>query len=137
MRKSTGKGNLNPIDDPRNKAWNMGQVFARVQQHIDDENAADPAKEIVLSRNISALHGEHFFAVTKDVQTEEMVKMSGDFITRVFEGPYSRTKDLEHDMQIAAKALGKTATAVYFFYTTCPKCAKAYGENYIVGFAQI
>ena len=117
--------------------WNMGQVFARVQQHIEDANAADPAKEIVLSRDTSALHGEHFFAVRKDVPGEEMVTMSGDFITRVFEGPYSRTKDLEHDMQVAAKALGKTATDVFFFYTTCPKCAKAYGENYMIGVARI
>jgi hypothetical protein len=24
---------------------------------------------------------------------------------------------------------------VYFFFTTCPKCAKAYGRNYVVGVA--
>ncbi|MCV3205496.1 hypothetical protein OHD62_06965 [Mesorhizobium sp. YC-39] len=26
---------------------------------------------------------------------------------------------------------------VYFFYTTCPKCAKAYGKNYVVGVAAV
>ena len=26
---------------------------------------------------------------------------------------------------------------VFFWYTTCPKCAKAYGENYVVGLAEI
>ncbi|WP_455707283.1 hydrolase [Mesorhizobium sp. ORM8.1] len=26
---------------------------------------------------------------------------------------------------------------VYFFYTTCPKCAKAYGKNYVVGIATV
>lgn len=116
---------------------NMGHVFTRVQQHIEDANAADPAKEIVLSRDISASEGEHFFAVTKDVPDEEMTTMSGDFITRVFEGPYRHIKNHEHDMRIAAKAMGKTAKDVFFFYTTCPRCAKAYGENYMVGFARI
>jgi len=116
---------------------NMNQVFTRVQQHIEDENAADPAKEIVLSRDISGTEAEHFFAVTKDVPDEEMATISGDFITRVFEGPYRNIKNHEHDMRIAAKSMGKTAKDVFFFYTTCPRCAKAYGENYMVGFAQI
>ena len=40
-------------------------------------------------------------------------------------------------MQDIAIAKGKTAGDVWFFYTTCPKCAKAYGQNYVVGVAQI
>ena len=117
--------------------WNMGQVFTRVQTHIEDEMAADPAKEIVLSRDISPWEAEHYFAVNKDVPDEEMTTMSGDFITRVFEGPYRKAKDFSHDMEVAATAMGKTAKRVFFFYTTCPKCAKAYGENYMVGVAEI
>jgi hypothetical protein len=26
---------------------------------------------------------------------------------------------------------------LYFSYTTCPACAKAYGKNYVVLFAQV
>lgn len=117
--------------------WNMGQVFGRVQRHIEDVAAVDPASEIVLSRDTSAWEAEHFFAVDKDVPGEEMTTLSGDFITRVFEGPYRKAKDFAHDMEIAAKVMGRTAKRVYFFYTTCPKCAKAYGENYMVGVAEI
>jgi hypothetical protein len=117
--------------------WNMGQIFTRVQGHIEDEAAVDAAREIVLSRDTSAWEAEHFFAVDKDVPEEEMTTLSGDFITRVFEGPYRKAKDHMHDMEIAAKAMGKTAKQVYFFYTTCPKCAKAYGENYMVGVAEV
>ncbi len=117
--------------------WNMGQVFTRVQEHIEDMDAVKPEDEVVLSRDTSAWEAEHFFAVDKDVPEEEMTTLSGDFITRVFEGPYRRAKDFEHDMQIAAKAMGKEAKRVFFFYTTCPKCAKAYGENYMVGVAEV
>ncbi len=31
---------------------------------------------------------------------------------------------------------GKQLLKLYFSYTTCPKCAKAYGKNYVVLFAQ-
>lgn len=117
--------------------WNMGSVFSRVQQHIEEADAADPTTEIVLSHDISPWNSEHFFAVSKDVPGEEMTELSGDYITRVFEGPYRRAKDFDHDMQVAARAAGKTAREVFFFYTTCPKCAKAYGENYMVGVAQV
>jgi hypothetical protein len=108
-----------------------------VQQHIEEAGAADASTEIVLSRDTSAWQGEHLFAVEKPVPDEEMTTLSGGFITRVFEGPYRRAKDFEHDMQVAATAKGKTAKDVFFFYTTCPRCAKAYGENYIVGVARV
>lgn len=120
--------------------WNMGSVFRRVQDNIDDVDAADPETEIVLSRDISPWESEHFFAVNKDVSEvpeESMTTLSGDFITRVFEGPYRKAKDFEHDMHVAARAMGKTAKDVFFFYTTCPKCSKTYGENYMVGVARI
>lgn len=117
--------------------WNMGSVFTRVQNHIEDADAADPTTEIVLSHDISAWEGEHFFAVSKDVPGEEMTTLSGNFFTRVFEGPYRHAKNFDHDMRVAAHAMGKKAKDVFFFYTTCPKCAKAYGENYMVGVARV
>jgi len=32
---------------------------------------------------------------------------------------------------------GRKAEKYYFYYTTCPKCAKKYGHNYIVVITQI
>jgi hypothetical protein len=32
---------------------------------------------------------------------------------------------------------GRTLETLYFFYTTCPKCAKHYGKNYVVGIAKL
>jgi hypothetical protein len=31
----------------------------------------------------------------------------------------------------------KKLEKLYFFYTTCPKCAKHYGKNYVVLLAQV
>lgn len=39
------------------------------------------------------------------------------------------------DTLVAGK--GKKAIKYYFYYTTCPKCARKYGHNYIVAFAEV
>lgn len=116
---------------------NMGSVFTRVQENIESAGAQDPDSYLVLSRDVSASIGEHFFAVTRDVPGEEMTRITGEFITRVFEGPYRQAKYWDHDMETAAEAAGHTAKRVFMFYTTCPKCARAYGKNYVVGIAEI
>ena len=116
---------------------NMGAVFARVQKHIEDAGAQDPDRYLVLSRDLSGSEGEHLFLVTKDVPGEEMIRLSGEFLARVFEGPYRHAKNWEHDMGVAAEAAGRTAKRVFMFYTTCPRCAKAYGKNYVVGLVEI
>lgn len=45
--------------------WNMGSVFRRVQEHIEEAGATDPATEIVLRHDISLWQSEHLFAVLK------------------------------------------------------------------------
>jgi hypothetical protein len=32
---------------------------------------------------------------------------------------------------------GKHLRKLYFFYTTCPRCAKHFGKNYVVAFAEV
>ena len=116
---------------------NMGTVFTRVQENIGDAGAEDPDGYLVLSRDLSSTGAEHYFAVPRDVLGEEMVTFSGELMTRVFEGPYRHAKDWTHEMEIAAEAAGHQAKRIFMFYTTCPKCARAYGKNYVVGVAEI
>ena len=116
---------------------NMGSVFGRVAEHMEDSAAMTTEDTFILSRDTSPWEAEHLFAVRKDVEGEEMVTLSGDFVTRVFEGPYRKAKGWDTEMRVAAKAQGKEDTEVYFMYTTCPRCSKAYGENYMVGVARI
>ena len=116
---------------------NMGTVFTRVQKHIEASDAQPAENYFVLSRDLSASEAEHFFAVTQNVEGEEMTQISGEFLTRVFEGSYRHAKDWVHDMETAAEAAGRTAKRVFMFYTTCPRCARAYGKNYVVGVVEI
>ena len=92
---------------------------------------------LVLSHDESAWHAEHLFAVSKDVPDAEMVHLSGDFLTQVFEGPYSHARTWCAEMERRVEDCGKRLETMYFFYTTCPRCAKHYGKNYVVGVAKV
>jgi hypothetical protein len=116
---------------------NMGTVFTRVMAHIDAAKSAETDDFIVLSRDVSPWKGEHFFAVTGDVPDEEMTAISGDFVTKVFEGPYAQAGTWFKEMAALAAENGKSEDSVWFYYTTCPKCAKVYGKNYVVGLAEV
>ncbi len=115
---------------------NMGKVFADVLADIAANDAADPTSPITLSREISSWKSEHLFAVSKPVPGHEMVKISGDFLTRVFEGSFRDMPDWCDQLADSVEASGYKQGRQYFFYTTCPKCAKEYGENYVVGFGE-
>ena len=67
----------------------------------------------------------------------EMASLSGTFLTKVFEGPYQNAGKWAVEMKEYVKSKGKELQKIYFFYTACPKCAKAYGKNYVVLLAQV
>lgn len=115
---------------------NMSGMFASTIKAIADAKAQDD-EFAVLSHDVSPWRGEHLFAVTKDVPGADNIRLSGDFIAHVFEGPYGETANWCKEMETFAASKGKHVDAQYYFYTTCPKCAKHYGKNYVVGVAQV
>jgi hypothetical protein len=58
-------------------------------------------------------------------------------LTKVFEGPYKDMSKWMRDMNSFVALKGKTAKKTYVFYTTCPKCSKVYGKNYVVILAEL
>ena len=53
------------------------------------------------------------------------------------EGPFKDVGKWMKELKAFAKEKDKEPKKLYFFYTTCPKCAQHYGKNYVVGFAEI
>jgi len=115
----------------------MGRVFQRVQEHLEAAGAFDPNGFVVLSKDLGSWTSEHYFAAAKEVPGEEMVRLSGTYATKVFDGPYSAAKQWYDEMKALGADRGKPDGEVLFFYTTCPKCAEHYGHNYVVGFAEV
>lgn len=116
---------------------NMGRVFTKTFDAIQRSNASDDDHSLVLSRDLSPWSAEHLFAVTKNVPDQKMRRLTGDYRTKVVEGPY---RDMANQVETFEDELESEAfdvDAVYVFYTTCPKCAKVYGKNYVVLIAKV
>ncbi|MDH5258905.1 MAG: hypothetical protein OEX07_12900 [Gammaproteobacteria bacterium] len=116
---------------------NMGSVFPKTFNAIEKVNAMNDDEFIVLTNDVSPWTEEHFFSVSKDVPGQEMVHLTGDYITKVFAGPYKNAPKWEKEMKTFVNSKGKEVKKSYFFYTTCPKCAKFYGKNYVVAVSEV
>ena len=97
----------------------------------------DKSEALILFRDPSAFKSELYYAVTKEVANAVNVKLSGTFVARVFDGPYSDIVKFFKEMESYLKECGLTPKDYYVHYAYCPECAKKYGHNYIVIFAQV
>ena len=115
---------------------NFGKVMTKNMAKIQAAGALS-AETLVLSDEKSMWKSDIYIAVTKEVPDAEMVRLSGTFLTKAFEGPYKNMSRWIKAMQEYVSSRGKETKKLYFFYTTCPKCAKVYGKNYTVLLAEV
>ena len=98
---------------------------------------AQSKEQIVLTDEKSPWGADVYIAVEKEVPKAEMKKISGTFLTKVFEGPYTKMGKYVEEMESYVKSKNKEIKKLYFYYAYCPSCAKAYGKNYIVILAKV
>jgi hypothetical protein len=116
----------------------VGKVMVRMWDAARKANATPADSDcLCLAYDPSPWRSEFFLAVTKEVPGAENMALSGTFISKVFEGPYRNVPKWMKQMDALLAEQNKKAIKHYFYYTTCPKCAKKYGKNYVVVFAQI
>ncbi len=115
---------------------NYGAV---VKRNADKINAAGafPEPVVMLTDENSLWGADLYIEVTRDIPGAEMTSISGTFLSRVFEGPYRDVTKWISEMESYVRDKGKSIRQLYFYYTTCPKCAKKYGKNYVVLLAQV
>jgi hypothetical protein len=114
----------------------MGKKIVKNMKLIETAGAK-AQYQLMLTDEKSAWGSDVYIEVAKEVAGAQMTKLSGTFLTKVFEGPYKDAGKWAKEMMTYVKDRGKTMKKLYFFYTACPKCAKAYGKNYVVLFAQV
>ena len=114
---------------------NMGAKVVKNMKLIDKAQAKSPY-QLMLTDEKSMWGSDIYIDVAANVPGAQMAKLSGKYLTKVFEGPYQNAGLWAKDMAEYVKSKGKETKKLYFSYTTCPKCAKAYGKNYVVLFAQ-
>jgi hypothetical protein len=115
---------------------NFGSVMTRSMATIEAAGAAT-SEMIVLSDENSLWGADVYIAISKDIPGAKTTTLSGTFLSKVFEGPYRNVRNWALEMKSFVKGKGKTMRKMYFFYTTCPKCVKKYGKNYVVILAQL
>jgi len=102
-----------------------------------DAAGATPANRIILTDENSLWGADVYVEAIRDVPGATMATISGTFLSKVFEGPYSSMRTWIEEMKAFVQGKGKDLQKLYFFYTTCPKCAKKYGKNYVAILAQV
>jgi hypothetical protein len=115
---------------------NFGAVMKRSMAAIEAAGAT-PDDMVILSDENSLWGADVYIAISKDIPGARTTTLSGTFLTKVFEGPYLNMRNWITEMHSLVKVRGKVLQKLYFFYTTCPKCSKKYGKNYVVILAQL
>jgi len=115
---------------------NYGAVMTRCDNAVRAAGAATDTRIILTDEN-SLWGADVYVEVSKDVPNARMAMLSGTFLTKVFEGEYRNIGTWIEAMKKYVAEQGKQSDKLYFYYTTCPKCAKKYGKNYVVILAEV
>lgn len=125
---------------------NFEKAVIRSITKIDNSPGAMVPKQdfMILSDCPSPWYTNVYVSVSTDkVEGATIKKISGHFVGKAFEGDYSNigkwVKEVEKLLPGVKKTmdneveLAKDSDAeYYFYYPTCPKCAKKYGKNHVV-----
>jgi hypothetical protein len=115
---------------------NFAAVMRRSMAAIEAAGAITD-EVVVLSDENSLWGADVYVAISKDIPGARTTTLSGTFLSKVFEGPYREMRSWIGEMKSFVKSKGNAIQKLYFFYTTCPKCAKKYGKNYVVILARV
>ena len=111
----------------------FGKVMRALDKKVRNAGAATP-DNLCLSDHTSKWNMDVYLAVDKEVPGAENVTFSGQFLCKVYEGPYKNTGAWCKDFEAYAKGHEQSIRKWYMWYTTCPKCAAKYGKNYVAFF---
>ena len=115
---------------------NFGAVMKRLDEKVRSAHAAIP-DWVCLSDHTSKWNMDVYLAVDKEIPDADNITVSGKFLSKVYEGPFKDTGKWSEDFTQYAQSKGLYITKWYMWYTTCPKCAKKYGKNYVAIVAEV
>ncbi|MFH0817613.1 MAG: hydrolase [Candidatus Micrarchaeota archaeon] len=110
----------------------FGETITKVK-----EAGALPEHMFMLFENTALWSSDVYVSVDKAIPEAEVVKISGKFMTKVFEGACEDSAKMIRNMENFVKSKGKTIKKSYFFYNLCGKCGKTYGKEYTAILAEV
>jgi hypothetical protein len=115
---------------------NFGKVMTRLDEQIT-QATAQSSDCMCLSDHTSKWKMNIYLAVNKPILGCKNTTISGEFYSKVYEGDFKNTDKWMKESEKAAEQKGYDIQKWYMWYTTCPKCAKKYGKNYVVILGQL
>ena len=90
-----------------------------------------------LSDHTSRWNMDVYVAVDKMIPGAENTTLSGTFFSKVYEGPFRDTGKWCKDLEKQVRSQNFEIRKQFMWYTTCPKCARKYGKNYVALVADV
>lgn len=115
---------------------NFGKAMVRMMGKTEKAGASVP-DWVCLSDHTSKWNMNVYLAVDREIPDAENVTISGNFFSKVYEGPFKDTGKWIKDFVAITKSKNMNVDKFYMWYTTCPKCAKKFGKNYVVIIAKM
>ena len=115
---------------------NFGKVMTRLNKLVNSAGVTIP-DSLGLSDHTSKWNMDIYLAVDKEIPGAKNTSLSGKYFSKVYEGPFSDTGKWCKDFENVLKSRGLSQKKMYMWYTTCPKCAKKYGKNYVAIMTQV
>jgi hypothetical protein len=96
-----------------------------------------PNEPLMLSMDRELWASEVYVSVEKEIPEAEVVRFSGRFMAKVFEGSYKESRRLMEEMEKHVKSCGKKVKKMYFFYNVCSECGKTCGKEHTAIIAEV
>ena len=117
----------------------IGKKITKMWKLAQASGTPAPNKEdvLVLFTDPTPFKSEIYLSVTGHILGANNVTLSGTFMSKVFDGPYNAIPKFMKQMNQYLATQGKKAKKYYVHYAYCPKCAKKYGHNHMILFAEV
>jgi hypothetical protein len=117
----------------------IGKKITKMLKMSEDSNMtpANKTNMLILFTDPTPFKSEIYLSIKGTIPNANNATISGTFISRVFEGGYTAIPKFIKQMNEYLADENKKAKTYYTHYAYCPGCAKKYGHNYVILFAQV
>lgn len=115
---------------------NFGKAVKKLEEQIRAAGGTVP-DNLCLSDHTSKSNMDVYLASDREVPGADNYTLNGHFFSTVYEGDFKDTGNWAKDFKSRVESRGLTMKKMFMWYTTCPKCARYYGENYVVVLAEV
>jgi hypothetical protein len=132
--------NKNFVKDRVFTLFNVPVNFGGKMKSLDEKArkaGAHIQDNLCLSDHTSKWNMDVYLAVDKEIPGVKNTSLSGKFYSKVYEGPFKETGKWCKNFEGIVTSKGYNIKRWFMWYTTCPKCAKKYGKNYVAIMAQV